>query len=98
MFNQIKWAYQRLTRGYDDRVYWGFYSYFIQVIPALEKFCNKYLEDKEHCELNTSRADIFRNTLLLIEKYKEKEDDCLNHDEEELLFEYVGKHLGWYWD
>ncbi len=34
MRNNIKWAWQRLTRGYDDRLFWAMDSYLDPIILA----------------------------------------------------------------
>jgi len=31
---QIKWAWQRLFRGYDDRVWWNLNSYLCKMLPV----------------------------------------------------------------
>lgn len=70
LLNNVKWAYQRVVRGYDDRIHWGFDTYFIQIIPALEEFCINETEDEEINKLNQKRTKVFKKTLKLIEEYK----------------------------
>ena len=41
IFREIKYAYQRVVRGYDERILWGFDSYLEQIIPAIKEFCKK---------------------------------------------------------
>ena len=36
-FNKVKWAYQRLTRGWDDRAVWDMDYYLAELIPQLVK-------------------------------------------------------------
>lgn len=41
---RIKWAFQRMFRGYDDRAYWGLDTYIAGiVIPTL-----KYIKEKKN--------------------------------------------------
>lgn len=95
---QIKWAWQRVVRGYDDRVTWGFDGYFIQIIPALKEFCEHY-PTLEHASLNPDRMMIFKQTLNYIYAWESQtyEDEFLGTRLSELM-EYVGKHIGYYWD
>lgn len=98
---EIKWAYQRVVRGYDDRVYWGFDCYFLRVMPALKSFCEDYLklENGERAKLNPERANIFRKTITLIDEWEratyEEVWDCKKQNS---LLAYVGKNSGYYWD
>lgn len=96
---QIKWAWQRVVRGYDDRVKWGFDGYFLQVIPALKEFCEEYLQNTELVNLNTKRAGIFKKTIELIEvwenqTYKEEWEG----KKQNALLAYIGKRSVYYWD
>lgn len=101
ILDEIKWAWQRVVRGYDDRVFWGFDSYFITIIPALEEFCLNYLklDDGERARLNPERAEIFSQTIYLIQAFRSLEDKWpQSNDALDDLFGHVGKHLGYYWD
>lgn len=105
---QIKWAYQRVVQGYDDRVYWQFDSYFIQIIPALKKFCVNQLQDTQHMNLNGRRCEVYRKTLELIQEWEtpdvRKEGEFTIYDwtaeDKKLakLAEYFGKNINIYWD
>ena len=95
----ILYAYQRVVRGYDDRIHWGFDGYFLAIIVPLKEFCENYLKDEERCSWNEKRVEIFKKTLVLIANYEKLEDDWRHSGEAaEKLFGYVGKHIGWYWD
>lgn len=38
-FSEVKWAYQRVVRGYDERAYWDLDEYLAEIIlPVLKKF------------------------------------------------------------
>ena len=43
-FDKVKWAYQRLTRGWDDRAVWDMDYYLAGLIPQLVK----ELKEKGH--------------------------------------------------
>ncbi len=59
MINKIKWAWQRLTRGWDDRVIWAIDIYLARMLPIWlqvlkddkmgvpSKLCTKSLEEGE---------------------------------------------------
>jgi len=99
MIQEIKWAYQRVVRGYDNRIMWEFDSYFNQFIPPLKKFCEDELIDIEHCKLNKERAKIYKKTLKLIEAI----DDIDWNNQEDYkhvsnLWKYFGEHIGYYWN
>lgn len=94
MINQIKWACQRITRGYDDRVYWGFDSYFLQVMPALRNFCEAELK-WEHITLNPKRKRVFERTIKLIDEHGNSKNI---HSTKSKLLKYVGEHAGYYWN
>jgi len=109
LYLEIKWAYQRVVRGYDERVMWQFDSYFIQIIPALKEFCINKLQDKQYIDLNEKRCKIYSKTLDLIEAYENpveiRKEGAFTvydwtHDGEKLaeLAEYFGKNIGYYWD
>lgn len=44
IYNQIKWAYQRVFRGHDDRAYWNLDFYLASIaLPVLKDYKdNKY--------------------------------------------------------
>lgn len=98
ILNEIKWAYQRVVRGYDDRVMWGFDSYFLAVIDPLREFCLEYAA-RDYAHLNEERLKIFYQTVMLIDEYKAVEDTWSQRDKAlSNLFEHVGKNIGYYWD
>ena len=95
---QIKYAYQRVVRGYDERIYWEFDSYFCQFIPPLKKFCQMEL-DPEDAVNNPKRQEVYKKTLELIENWeKQTYEDMFNGVRIQELFEYFGKHINWYWN
>ncbi|MBI4029163.1 MAG: hypothetical protein HY376_02250 [Candidatus Blackburnbacteria bacterium] len=100
IYNEIKWAYQRVVRGYDDRVMWGLESYFAQVIPVIEKFCLENLANKHFVRLNPDRQIIFEKTLELLKEYQNMNpEDFFRHpNQESRLWSYIGENVGYFWD
>ena len=97
----IKFAYQRVVRGYDDSITWGFSYHFIMIIPALKQFCEKELEYEYHMSLNPHRKRIYTRTLKLIATYNSSEWYSKTNDRDEAvskLAEYFGKNINIYWD
>lgn len=96
---QIKWAWQRVVRGYDDRVYWSFEDYFLQVIPAIKNFCVGQLADDKHMDLNPKRKEVYQQTLMLIYAWEEESDeDMWQGKNQSKMLEYIVKHTNYYWD
>jgi hypothetical protein len=100
IIREIKWAYQRVARGYDDRIFWGFDGYFRQFIPAVKKFCEDWIADEEIAKYNTDKTEIMKETLRLIKEFNEMtcDDDWKPTNQEDALWEYFGKHIRYYWD
>lgn len=99
MLREIRWAYQRIVRGYDDRIFWGFDGYFQTMVPPLKRFCLSYLKDEERCRLNPERTKVFNQTVFLIEKMeKEIYEDMFDNTYLTKLATYFGKNIGFYWD
>lgn len=97
--NEIKYAYQRVKYGYDERIKWEFDSYFNQFIPPLKEFCIEELA-KDNIHLNINRKDIFTNTLKMIENWEKMPytDVYKEINAQTILWEYIGKHLQTYWN
>lgn len=92
IYLQIKWGFQRMFRGYDDRLKWDFESYFEQFIPALKEFCEEEFENEHLAHGNNPyRGEVFGMTLILI-------NDCKSIANRSRLWEYVGKNIGYYWN
>jgi len=92
ILQQIKWAYQRVVRNYDDRVFWGFSTEFNTYIKPIKEHCDRQLSET-HIELNLERKAILIKTLDLL---KDLELDKENAAPK--LWEYFGKHIEWFWD
>ena len=106
MLNKIKWAYQRMVRGWDDTAMWNLDSHFVEVvIPPLKEMCKKSLDELFVCEHNKRREDVLSKTIMLIEAYEldtdymaddwsfEKEDNSLK-----ALAMYFAENITMYWD
>jgi hypothetical protein len=99
IFNEIKWAYQRVVRGYDDRIFWGFDGYLCDFLKPLKEFCTHYLT-LEQASLNPQRVTVYKHTLKLIKKWEVQGGDVCDFNDKSLLamWSYIGKHINWYWD
>lgn len=98
-FKSLKYAYQRVRFGYDDRIMWGFSTYFNQCVPALKEFCENELQE-ESIKYNKKRVNIFNQTLKKIDNFESMSarDFYKYPNQENELWEFVGKNIGWYWD
>lgn len=99
MINEIKWAYQRVVRGYDDRIFWGFDDYLEQIIPAIKLFCEEELKTKE-IKLNKKREQIFKKTLELIGDYESMsiQEYYSGNGADAKLWKYFGDNIGYFWN
>ena len=99
-FREIKYAYERVVKGWDSRIMWEFDTYFSQFIPPLKEFCQNQLKDKELMKINPKRKEVFTETLKRIKAYEKM--DCVSGyakvNEETLLWEYFGANIGTYWN
>ena len=100
ILNKIKYAYQRVIRGWDERIFWEFDSYFSQFIPPLKKFCENELKDTEIMNYNPLRKDVFIETLRLIKNFNEMEHKTIYDEINPIneLWSYFGKNIGYYWN
>jgi len=94
ILQQIKWAYQRVMRNYDDRVFWGFDSEFLTYLKPIRQFCNQELkEDYMQMEENKNRKEILLKTLDLLGSL---ELDKKNSTPK--FWEHFGKNIEFFWD
>jgi hypothetical protein len=100
LYNNLKWAYQRVRFGYDDTMMWGLEDYFNRALPAIEKFCFDNLKDKESMRLNPQRKEVFSKTISLIEDYKSMSfrDYYKYPNQTSKLWSYIGKNIRYFWD
>lgn len=101
MFKQIKWAWQRVFREWDDAALWGLDSHFERVIiPPLKKFCEGYMQlDEERHRLNPERTHVCKMTLELIEEYEQQTDiEMLYGTKVKKVAVYFAENIGYYWD
>jgi len=100
ILRELKWAYQRVFKGYDDRVFWDLDVYFLRIIPALKIWCKEELKGTATIELNPSRHEVFTETIRLIEDWEKMSvtEQFNNVNQESRLLEYIGKNIGYFWD
>lgn len=93
---EIKWAWQRVKRGYDDRIFWEFDSYFYQFLPAIREFCENELKDTQ----DGRRKEIYTETLRLLKELEEMstEDWYKNDNQITRFWEYFGQNITIYWN
>jgi len=87
VFKDLKFAWQRAVRGYDDRIEkgWGAEILILNALPGIKKFCKRQLALEN---IDEGRAKIFRKTIKLI-------DDGNDIDG---IVRYICKNIGIYWD
>ena len=101
LLTTIKFAYQRAVRGYDDRVRlgYGLGGVLDDYLIPLWEFCakNMYREYK-NIEYG-KREKVYHETMGLIDAYLASEINTLDHhDKSAKMWEYIGAHMGYYWD
>lgn len=100
MFKEIKYAYQRVRYGYDERIKWEFDTYFYQFIKPLKEFCEYELSEPE-VKLNPKRYKVFTETLRLIGEIEKlsKSEEYVRCDQAQCdLWGYFGKNITIYWN
>lgn len=99
IIREIKWACQRVIRGWDDTALWELDSHFVRVIiPPLRQFCEEELGVMNQ-ELNPDRAKVFRKTLQLIQAWEKQDYDQLWSGEPiKKLATYFGENINYYWN
>ena len=96
MIKEIKYAYQRVVRGYDDRIYWDMGAYFSQFIPAIKEFCE---HESECCDkyVNENRFKVYKETLKLIKKVDKSSYENIDKNIQS-FWKYFGENIGYYWN
>jgi len=96
----VQFFFQRALGGYDDSFMWGMDGYLEIFIPAIKKFCEKELKDRDFIKLNPDRKDIYRTMLEKIKSFENAPDDDWykqpNINSE--MWKYFGEHIGYFWD
>jgi len=102
IIRRIKNAYQRLTRGYDDTVFWGMDDWARKtILPAVKEFCIDYFLNTplEVKALNLKRGEIFGDMLILIKILdNESFEDMYEGKNLSAAMEYFGKNISYFWD
>ncbi len=91
---------QRGIKGYDETINWDYELYFEQFIPEIEKFCNQQIDIYSDNRYNKKRIKIYKQMLVLIQEWKEQDNGTKDLYEDDnsssRLWEYFGKHIGWF--
>ena len=99
LYRTIKYGFQRMFRGYDDRIFWGFSGYFYDFTPAIRKFCNDNLGEEEFMKLNPEKKEVLETTIKLLNELDESVNDILKEGKAESKFwSYFGENIGYFWD
>lgn len=95
ILREIKYAYQRIVRGYDERLMWGFDSYLEQIIPAIKEFCKRETADIKFSERYSKMLDL----IIDWENNENGSRDWYEYpNSSSRLWEYFGKNISWFWD
>jgi hypothetical protein len=102
ILNQIKWAYQRVVRGYDDRIKWGFDTYLEDIVmKPLREFCTEELVDNQ----DDTRAIIYPETIRLIDEYAKAKEGLFTtvtrkdvYTMQYKMWKYIVEKIGYYWN
>ena len=103
IIKEVKYVYQRVRYGYDERIKWKFDSYFSQFIPSLKEFCIETICEEESKKMNIDRNEkrirICYHTLDLIYDFENMPDESFlkEYNEIDKMWEYIGKNLRWFW-
>lgn len=96
---KIKWAYQRVVRGYDDSFKWGMDSYLTGTfIEPIAEFCEEMLSRDYIVKHNKGRVEIYKNTLKLIKKLEDNNFDDFDGKLTSEFWSYFGKNICNFWD
>ena len=74
-FRETKWAYQRVCRGYDDRVIWGIDSYLAHYIPI---WLNELKKKEQFPTSMNTEPDMSETTDEQWNEYKKKWNSILD--------------------
>lgn len=100
-FRSIKFAFQRMKKGYCDYDTWDIDSYLDKILPGmLRQMADETIAAPaivENGEIHQFTHDEWRSelrqTALLIELAQKEEDDCIFRSDEETLQEYVERDI-----
>jgi len=97
----LKYAWQRLTRGYDDRIYGDFEYYLWDIVrEPLREFLIQRASDSEYIKWNPQKAKIDEEMFILLELAIAKSglDQFETPNSMSKFWEYFGKTIGNYWN
>lgn len=103
IFKRIKWAYQRVVRGWDDTALWALDDHFTEVIiPPLKKFCLQEIQSdgiEQMEKLDPIRISVYQKTLEYIYLYENQTfEEEIEGKPLRRLASYFANHIGYYWD
>jgi len=95
----VKFFFQRALRGYDDSFMWGMDGYLEIFIPAIKRFCEEEMKDKEFTELNPDKEDIFKTMFEKIKSFEQRPDDdwYKQPNTSSEMWKYFGKYINYFW-
>jgi|BioPla2DNA2_1021312.scaffolds.fasta_scaffold28206_4 hypothetical protein len=91
--DSIKYAYQRVVRGYDDRIFWDFEEYLQYMIPVVKKFCEFSIKENIWCD-----NKILEEALSLIKKIEDSEGTSKNLSYRYEFWKFFGENIGTFWN
>lgn len=98
ILQELKFAWQRAVRGYDDTIKYGygFEYYIVRAMPGLKEFCKRALKEK-----SVDDKALLNKTIKLIDKYDKACNDWnisgMEKTEKEMV-KYVFENVDKYWD
>jgi hypothetical protein len=100
LFREIKYAYQRVVMGYDDRIFFELDGYFDQFIPPIKEFCQTQVKQEKLMKLDPKRKDLFEETLKRIDAYEKMDfKDLMKWNEiTKDLWGLIGENITSFWD
>ena len=93
----LKFAWQRVFRGYDDTFMWGMDEYLnYYFIPAVKEFCLRRLKD---CA-DERFIKVYKEMLEKIILWEEApHEDWYNHpNKNSEMWSYFGQNVTYFWD
>jgi hypothetical protein len=97
IIREVRWAFQRMFRGYDDTFMWDMEGYFSYTfVPAIKKFCQNKLE---YC-IDEKFISRYKEMLVKIEAYEKSQllENYGSDEPEDEMWSYFGQNIGFFWD
>lgn len=101
IINTLKFAWQRVFRGYDDTFMWGMDEYLnYYFMPAIKEFCIKRLKET----IDEKFIKVYKEMLEKITAWEEagkdpKCSDFYNYpNKNSEMWSYFGNNITYFWD